>query len=129
MGRPPIFKSEEDFADKFSKYVDHIFESGFKEVVSYKGFADFIGCTSRTVYGYIMNHPKVKEMTREPYADVLVVGATKGAYKTTPAIFTLKNRCGWADKVESSSIGDDNKVATAEEAKEKILKIVEARNG
>ena len=124
MGRPPIFKSEEDFAERFSEYVDHIFKNKFEEVISYKGFADFMGCTSRTVYGYIMNHPRVKDMTREGYADVLIVGATTGAYKSTPAIFTLKNRCGWADKVESSSVGKDNRVATAEEAKAKILKLV-----
>ena len=127
MGRPPIFKSDEDFCDKFSEYVDHIFANKFEEVISYKGFADFLGCTSKTVYNYLSANPKVRELTKEGYADVLIVGATTGAYKSTPAIFTLKNRCGWADKVESTSIGEDNRVATAEEAKAKILEIVKRK--
>ena len=127
MGRPPIFRTEEHFAERFSAYVDSIFSNGFSEVISYKGFADFMGCTSRTVYSYLENHPKVKEMTREGYADALVVGATTGAYKSTPAIFALKNRCGWADKVEAKSLGEDNKVATAEEAKAKLLEIVKRK--
>lgn len=127
MARPPIFKDLDAFCDKFSEYVDYIFENQFEEVISYKGFADFVGCTSKTVYNFLSANPKAKELTREGYADVLIVGATKGAYKSTPAIFTLKNRCGWADKVESTSIGEDNRVATAEEAKAKVLEIIKRK--
>ena len=128
MGRPPIFKGNDDFCEKFSEYIDYIFDNNFEEVISYKGFADFVKCTSKTVYKYLSAHPEVKDLTREGYADVLVVGATTGAYKSTPAIFTLKNRCGWADKVERTSLSDNNKVATKEEARAKILEIVSRKD-
>ena len=128
-GRPRRFSTPEDFKEKYLKYVETIYDEEFVEVISYTGFAKFCGCAVQTVYNMLIEYPELKEWAAEPTADTLVVGAIKGKYKSTPAIFALKNRCGWADKVESTNVSSDKRVASKEEAEEKIKQLLERKRG
>lgn len=126
-GRPRKFETPEVFKDYYIKYVEAIYNNDFNEVISYTGFAKFAKCGVKTVYNMLREYPELKDFIQEPTADTLVVGAIKGRYKSTPAIFALKNRCGWVDKVEATNVNADKNVATKEEAEEKLRKFVEMR--
>ena len=119
-GRQRFFDGTEDFKKCYLTYIEAIFESDFQEPPSFAGFARFWNISPKTVYRYMKDYPELREFVMEPTADALVVGAINGKYKSTPAIFALKNRCGWADKVESRDVTADKRVATKEEADKKL---------
>lgn len=121
-GHKKKFKDADDFLDMYHKYVDTIFANGFDEVVSWTGFAKFANCGRRTIYRMFEENPGLKEKTMTATADCLMTGAIKGQYKSTPAIFALKNRCNWVDKVEARNVAADKTVATKEQADEALEK-------
>lgn len=124
-GGRPTFDTENSFQSQFYKYTDSIRDNGYEEAPSFAGFAHYLGYTGSTVYRYLANHPDLKAKVKEAMADVLSEGAMMGKYRDASAIFTLKNRCGWTDKRESTNINGNKEVATEEEAKEAVMRFVE----
>ena len=118
-GSPKTFKDDNDFCEWFYRYIEDIFNGGFESVPSFIGFSKFRGCASKTIYRYLDKSPGVRKMIADAFADCLSVGSMTGAYKGNMPIFELKNRAGWTDKHETTSI-TAAKVATEEEAKEKL---------
>jgi hypothetical protein len=121
-GNKKKFKDANEFLKKYHEYVDWIFANGFEEVVTWTGFAKYANCGRKTIYRMFDENPGLKEKTMLATADCLMTGAIKGAYKSTPAIFALKNRCNWVDKVESRNVDGNKKVATKEQADEALEK-------
>lgn len=128
-GRSRYFSCPDDFREDYLMYIEALFENDFQEPPTYAGFARFRNISPRTVYRYIREYPELKEFVMEPTADVLYAGATTGKYKSTPAIFALKNRCGWADKVESRDVTSDKRVASKEEADKKLKEYLKGKTG
>lgn len=128
-GRPPNFKSVDDFVAQFNEYLDAVEEGGYEIVPSYSGFARWKHRNSNGVWGYVRSHPEIKEEIKPRLASVLSTGAMLGKYRDAATIFTLKNMCDWTDRRESTNISADKRVATEEEAKEKVLKIADRIKG
>ena len=124
-GRPPNFKSVDDFVEQFIEYLEVLQDEGYERVPSYSNFAKWKHRSASSVHRYVREHPEVKEYIKQPLSDVLSTGALMGKYRDAITIFTLKNMCDWTDKRESTNISADKRVADEEEAKAQVLKIAD----
>ncbi len=122
--RGRTFTSTDDFMSCWEAFVDEARHGGYEMVPTYLSFAEWAGATPECVYNYIKSHSGVASRCAESMADCLVEGCMKKQYQNSITIFTLKNRCGWADKREDTTIHTEKNVATKEEAKNKILELV-----
>lgn len=124
------FQSEEEFTSAFEQYIDYVESPPDKKVIvpTYKGFAKWLGDVSPTsIYRYLDHNPKVEKMCSQLVADTIVEGAMVAKYRDVPSIFTLKNRCGWTDKRETSSITKQSpEIASADEARQNVKRIMES---
>lgn len=124
------FQTEEEFLTVFEQYVDHVTDEKDDKCIvpSYRNFAKWLGDFSSTsVYRYLDLHPKVEKLASQLVADAIVEGAMVAKYRDVPAIFTLKNRCGWTDKRETSSITKQSPdIATADEARRNVNLIMKS---
>lgn len=124
-----LFDKSEDFIGLFEQYLESI-KKDPDEVPSYSNFATWLGkntssgVSANSIYKYMRNNPDARDATAELMADALVEGALKGLFRDAPAIFALKNRCNWTDKKESINHHDTADIATPDEARENIRKIM-----
>lgn len=114
------FRDPEDFIEQWDAYMEHCKDGHYEEAPTVSNFARWMGIPKANVYSYIRNH-SLRERVADTMADCLVEGAMKQKYGVTMAIFTLKNRCGWADKRETSTITGERKIASADEAKARVI--------
>lgn len=122
--RKRIFTSTDDFLSCWNAFIDDVRGGGYELVPTYLSFAEWCGANPRTVYDFIKEHSGVASRCAESMADCLVEGCMKKNYQNAITIFTLKNRCGWADKREDTTIHTEKQVATAGEAKNKVLELI-----
>lgn len=121
-GRPTY--TEGELREKYNEYINWIVDHDYSEPPSITGFARRLKRNPSTISKYLNMYPKLKEDVKEGFADVLSDGAMLGKYRDASAIFTLKNRCGWTDKRESTNVSVNKEVATEEEARKKVLELV-----
>jgi len=114
-GQPRAFETEQEFTDKFNKYLKHC---ETKELfANIAGFCVFTDITRETYY-------KQKEYYSDTFKKIenALENSTLQDKNTTRSIFYLKNKFGYADKQEINSVNYNmNKEMTEEEADE-ILK-------
>lgn len=122
--RKRIFTSTDDFLSCWNAFVDDVRGGGYELVPTYLAFAEWCDAYPSTVYDFIKEHSGVASRCAESMADCLVEGCMKKNYQNAITIFTLKNRCGWADKREDTTIHTEKQVATAGEAKNKVLELI-----
>lgn len=122
--RKRIFTSTDDFLSCWNAFVDDVRSGGYELVPTYLAFAEWCDAYPSTVYDFIKTHSGVASRCAESMADCLVEGCMKKNYQNAITIFTLKNRCGWADKREDTTIHTEKQVATAGEAKNKVLELI-----
>lgn len=124
-----LFDKSEDFVGLFEQYLESI-KKDPDEVPSYSNFAAWLGTniasgvSASSIYRFMKQNPDARDATAELMADALIEGALKGQFRDAPAIFALKNRCNWTDKKESISHHDMAEIATPDEARENIRKIM-----
>lgn len=122
--RRRTFTSTDDFMNCWYGFIDDVRESGYEKVPTYLSFSTWCDVDHHVVYDFIKDHPNVASRCAESMADCLVEGCMKKNYQNAITIFTLKNRCGWADKREDTTIHTEKKVATASEAKDAVLQLI-----
>ena len=104
MGRQLKF-NKDYFVDLYIEFCEEIAREGFKTIPSQTSFARWVSdryedVTRRTIYNYTHKYfPDIKKRVCEMQGDTIVEGAMMGAYSSSPAIFALKNWCGWKDKL------------------------------
>lgn len=97
----------------YAAFADQIREEDYTTFPTMLEFADFVGCSYDTVLRARQAYQNSDAAIREITADLITQGMANGAYKAQGAIFTLKNRCGWADRVETTTKTVQDKVDKA----------------
>lgn len=125
-----VFRTEEEFISCFEKYIDDVSERKGADIIvpSYTNFAKWLGGFSpSSVFRFLDQNPKTEKLASQLLADVIAEGAMIAKYRDVPSIFALKNRCGWTDKRETSSITKQSPdIATAEEARKNVNMIMQS---
>ena len=114
------FHNEEAFYTAWHAFLDVVAKGEYEKAPTYANFARWYGISTVTVYNTIARYPDLRQRIAESLADSIVEGAMAKKYDKTMSIFVLKNRCGWADKREDTTIQDEKKIATQDEAREKL---------
>ena len=114
------FKDPQDFIEQWDAFMEHCKEKEYEVFPTVSEFARWMGIAKANVYSYIRSH-NLRERIADTMADCLVEGALTKKYEKTITIFALKNRCGWADKKETSTITGEREIASADEAKARII--------
>lgn len=86
-GKPPIFKTEEEFKAAVEKYRGYCEESG--KMPNVAGFASYVGMGRETYYDYAKRYPHTKKGFEAFLEDVWVQRLSSNS--PTGAIFYLKN--------------------------------------
>ena len=98
-----VFEDGAAWGDAFVEFADRIREDGYQTFPTQLEFARFVGCHYETVYQARKAYQNFDNIMKEITADIITQGMACGAYKAQGAIFTLKNRCGWADRIEQTT--------------------------
>lgn len=107
MGRPPKYKKA--FCEQL---IDHMSKG-----LSYESFAATLRVTRDCLYKWEKRHPdffyakkvgaELKLLFFEKMGLHGMTGKLKG-FNASTYIFTMKNQCGWSDKVETDVSGEIN---------------------
>lgn len=124
-----FFKSADEFIDKFEEYLKDQDETFKERPPSFSRFADWLGMKRSTVQWYVGKWNKSDEIIRRMMADVLFEHTVIGDYRDAPGIFGLKNISGWTDKRETITHGKGGEIATPDEAREGLQKILDSLGG
>lgn len=124
-----IFKTPDELLEKYEAYLkdqDDVFKT---RPPSFSRFADWCGIARRTMYKYFGKWPGADDTIRRMTADILFEHTVTADYRDAPGIFGLKNIAGWTDKKETITHDKRGDIATPEEAKEGIHKIIDSLGG
>lgn len=119
------FTDGEDFIKIFEQYIDVVNDDP-KRVPSYSDFAKWLGDLSpSSIYNFLGKYPSAHTITKHLLADSIVQHAMNGGFRDAVAIFTLKNKCDWTDKRESTTKSSMNgDIATPDEARRNVRAIM-----
>lgn len=122
-----IFHSSEEFINAFENYMTDCSEDFGTKPPSFTRFAEYLGVSTTSVYKYVDKYQSVNSTIRGMLADAIAEKALTGAYRDAVAIFTLKNRCNWTDKKETTNMNKGAKpIATPDEARENVKMIMQS---
>lgn len=103
-GQIKKIESGEQLIDLFLAFTDHIRENNYSEYPTKLNFCRWLGIGYSTLFEYLSDDYQNKDrIYKAILADVLNEGMATGAYKHQGTIFALKNWCGWADRVETTT--------------------------
>lgn len=108
FGRPAKYKEPEELRQTIQEYFQACFNNTPKpKPPTIAGLALFLGFADRqSLYDYekkklgFEHFSCILKAARTYIEDLIETGMLSGAIQTIPAIFTLKNHHGWADKQE-----------------------------
>ena len=124
-----IFKSSSELLEKYEAYLKDQDDTFKTRPPSFSRFADWLGISRNTMYGYMGKWPKADDIIRRMTADILFEHTVIADYRDAPGIFGLKNIAGWTDKKETITHDKTGDIATPEEAREGINKIFNSLGG
>jgi hypothetical protein len=124
-----LFQSADELIEKYEAYLKDQDDTFKSRPPSFSRFADWLGENRSTVQNYVGKWNKSDEVIRRMTADVLFEHTVVGDYRDAPGIFGLKNVAGWTDKKETITHNKNGEVATPEEAKEGIRRIIDSLGG
>lgn len=97
MGKPRIFKNEQEYLDKYYDYLD---DCELKErCANIAGFCWFSGISRSTFHEQSKSFPAVYELITESLENEAV-----NYDRTQMGIFILKNKFGYRDKIETENV-------------------------
>ncbi|MFI3171737.1 MAG: hypothetical protein R3Y09_06740 [Clostridia bacterium] len=113
-GQPKKIKSGQELIELWEDFCSYVVGSGYMITPTFTEFKIWI-CENhkqidrRTIYTAINEYfPDTKSEIDRIRADIIAQGTMVGIYQPSMAIFSLKNWCGWTDKVESHNINTDS---------------------
>lgn len=119
------FRNENQFLAAFESYLTEVAHDGWNKPPSYTAFARRLECSATSVFNFLSKNPDAEKTAAQMLADCIVEGSMQGKYRESTSIFALKNRCGWTDKRETSSITHGTPdIATPDEARKNVQRIM-----
>ncbi|MBR4486109.1 hypothetical protein IKS57_01900 [bacterium] len=118
MGKPRIFKTENEFYNKFIEYVEYCKKE--ERLPNVAGFCVYANINRDTFYDqkefYLDTYKKINEMLEDEALNNKFINDTL-------KIFYMKNKCGYKDKQEVDSTMNINSYANlTEEELRKLAK-------
>ena len=98
MGKPRVFKSDEDFIEKVQEYFDYCYER--ERFVNIAGLCVYLGIGRTTFYDQKQHYPNAYETVNEMLEDETLNNSN---IETPVKVLYLKNKCGYMDKIETKN--------------------------
>ena len=124
-----LFQTADELIDKYEEYLKDQDDTFSKRPPSFSRFADWLGQKRSTIQMYVGKWNKSDETIRRMTADILFEHTVTGDYRDAPGIFGLKNVAGWTDKKETITHNRQGEIASPEEAREGLQKILNSLGG
>lgn len=130
-GQPKKIKSGQELIELWEDFCDYVVGTGYMLTPTFTEFKKWIckyhmQIDRRTIYTSINEYfPDTKSEIERIRADIIAQGTMVGIYQPSMAIFSLKNWCGWTDKVESNNTNVNRNIDCSALSDEQIQKILD----